>query len=95
MEQKSEYVGKMACSLCGNVCGVKKSPKGRFTLVCKWQDGGCGSQLQTLTADSGMMMMKKMQPLESQQEQAEPEQQAKQQPKPKKNKKKAEAWGLI
>ena len=68
MEQKSEYVGTMACSLCGNVCGVKKSAKGRMTVVCKWQDGGCGSQLQTLTADSGMKLIQKMTPLAKQPE---------------------------
>jgi len=58
----SEIVGKIACGLCGHVNNVKKSKTGRFTAVCRWQDGGCGSQLQTLTADAGMRIMKKMQP---------------------------------
>jgi len=50
----------MACPVCGKTAPVKKSLRGRLSLVCKWQDNGCGAQLQTLTADASIMMLKKV-----------------------------------
>jgi len=61
MEKKeSVVVGVYACPVCGKKCPVKRSARGRLSVVCKWQDDGCGSQLQTLTTDASMMLAKKI-----------------------------------
>jgi len=48
----SKVIGTMACPLCGVPGPVRESGNGRLTLVCKWQDDGCGSQVQALCGDS-------------------------------------------
>ncbi len=58
--RSSEVIGNMGCPICGHVSPVKRSARGRLSMVCRWQDDGCGSQLQALTVDAAMMMKKKI-----------------------------------
>jgi len=108
MQQKgTEIIGHWNCPVCGNVAPVKKSLRGRLSMVCKWQDDGCGSQLQTLTADASMMMMKSIRLIEQAKEQpaeSMPKAETMQEEKPKKHKKEKIAkapsvaessWGLL
>jgi len=56
----SEIIGVYACPLCGKINEVKKSAQGRLTSVCRWQDGGCGSQMQAQMPDAVHKMRQAM-----------------------------------
>ena len=60
MKKERQEIGKMPCPVCGNLCPVNRGGRGRLSMVCKWQESGCGSQLLTLTADSSMILAKKV-----------------------------------
>ncbi|MDX8398878.1 MAG: hypothetical protein R8K20_01360 [Gallionellaceae bacterium] len=107
MQKKgTEIIGHWTCPVCGKCAPVKKSLRGRLSMVCKWQDDGCGSQLQTLTADASLMMLKqiKLKALDKPKDEPaekEPEKRAKElpemkEPKPNKAPSVSEsAWGLL
>jgi len=59
-KEQSEVIGTAPCLICGNVIEWKKSARGRITGVCKWQDSGCGSQVQGLTPDSCARLMQRI-----------------------------------
>jgi len=94
----SKIIGEYSCPVCGKACPVKQSARGRLSVVCKWQDDGCGSQLQTLTADASMQLRRKIkQVAEDQAPEIAPEvrQQEQAAARPVRAPSPAESWGLI
>ncbi len=50
MSEKGENMAP--CLICGHPVQYKESARGRITAVCKWQDGGCGGQVQAIMPDA-------------------------------------------
>ena len=53
---KKTKIGTMHCPICGNICPVNRSESGRLSMVCKWQESGCGCQLLTIAKDAAVLL---------------------------------------